>query len=255
MTSRQIRPERWFSSATTIGPWSMASRLSATQSWCRLKASANPASPQIAVAEDVVEVAERRHRLVRHERQRGQRGRGGDDAGIARRRMGDVAGGVVAGRQAPAIGAVARQPCGIGEAMGAVDQRMRPRLHAVVGVGVAQAARVEAEEGVLRQEQRPAPVRAERQRDAVVVAGRCGTWARWPSSVIDRRRQRVDGERRRRARRPAAPRSSRGSAAPSRSSPGRGGGATSAPRRREHARPSSPRRTAPRSARRARAPR
>ena len=99
--------------------------------------------------------------------ERGQRGGRRDHAVIVVGGVGTVALGVVARAQAPAGGAVALEAMRVAQAMRPVDQRMALVLLPVVGIAVAQAARVQAHEGIVREEQWPAPVAAERQGDAV----------------------------------------------------------------------------------------
>ncbi len=185
MTSRHNSPERWFPSATTIGAWSIARRLSATQPWCRLKASTNPASPQISSPEIVVEMPDGGHRLLKNEGERGEGGGRRDDAGVVGRRMRDIAGRVVAGGQAPAVRAITAPAMRIGQAVRPVDQRVRPRLNAIVGIGVREPARVDAEERVLRKEQRPAPIRPERQLDSGIAVPVPEGRGHGPALVVD----------------------------------------------------------------------
>ena len=52
----------------------------------------------------------------------------------------------------------------------AIDQRVTYVLFPIIGIAILQTARVEPEEGVMREKQRPAMVRAERQPDAVELA-------------------------------------------------------------------------------------
>ena len=105
--------------------------------------------------------------------------------------MRDIAAGVVAGRQAPAVRPVTGPALGVLQAVMAVDQRMGARLLAVIGIGVAQPARVDAQKRVLRQEQRAAPVRPQRQRDAAIVAAIPEGRRHGPALVIGAGRDRV----------------------------------------------------------------
>ena len=77
---------------------------------------------------------------------------------------------VVARREPPAIRAVALVALRVAHAVLAVDERVLDVLLPVVGITVLEAVRVEKEERVLGEEQRPAIVGAERQLDVVVFA-------------------------------------------------------------------------------------
>ena len=76
---------------------------------------------------------------------------------------------IVARGQAPAFGTVAVEGSGIADAMLAIDPDMRDVLCPVVAVAVLEAARIEAQEGIMREEERTAHRHAERQLDAVVA--------------------------------------------------------------------------------------
>ena len=162
------------------------------------------------------------------------------------RRMRGVAVDRVACRQPPAIGAVALEAAGIGDAVRAVDQRMRDVLLKIVGIAVRQPARVEPEERIVGEEERPAEIRPERQPDAEIVRGRSRSAAARPAAMIDVRRRSDASARTRRAHRRSGTRSSRGShgSSPSRAS---GSSASRARRRLACTSPTRPRATACRS--------
>src|SRR3546814_2897323 len=110
--------------------------------------------------------------------------------------MGRVAARAVARGQPPAVRAVSGVASGVADAVLAVDQGVLNVLLPIVRIPVPESARIEPEEGIVREEQRAAEVRSERQPDIVagpVVAER---QALHPATVIGRGGDRV-GRRRR----------------------------------------------------------
>src|SRR3546814_16395961 len=85
---------------------------------------------------------------------------------------GAVAGVAVAGREAPAVRAIAFVAVRIGDAMRAVDPRVGDVLGPVVGITISQSARVEPEEGVVREK------RSEERRVGKECVSKCRSrWA------------------------------------------------------------------------------
>src|SRR5215475_9679313 len=77
---------------------------------------------------------------------------------------------IVARGEAPAIRSVALVALRVADAVLAVDQRVLDVLVPVVGVAVLESARIEEEEGIVSEEERPAIVGAEGQLEVVVGA-------------------------------------------------------------------------------------
>src|SRR3546814_15061027 len=75
----------------------------------------------------------------------------------------------------------------VGDAMRTIDPRVGDVLRPIVGVAVAQPARVEPEERIVREEQRTAVGRPERQLDVVVGPAVAEHRAVGPALVVGRR--------------------------------------------------------------------
>src|SRR4029077_5499378 len=76
----------------------------------------------------------------------------------------------VAGRETPAVRPVALEPKRVADAIGVINARVSDVLLPVVRVGVAEAARIDAAEGIMGKKQRPACVGPERKLDALETA-------------------------------------------------------------------------------------
>ena len=83
-------------------------------------------------------------------------------------REGLVTVGTVGRRQPPGRGTIAGEAAGVGDAVGAVDAHLRAVLREIVDAALFQPARVEPHEGIMREEQRAAHRRAQRQANVVV---------------------------------------------------------------------------------------
>src|SRR5688500_8440298 len=95
---------------------------------------------------------------------------------------------VFAGGQAPAFWAIAFIALGILDAVGAVDQCVVCILLPVIGVFVLKSLGIQAHEGILRQEQRPAHFGPERQGDTLVGLAIFHIIPCRPSLVVNLRR-------------------------------------------------------------------
>ena len=83
------------------------------------------------------------------------------------RRMGIITIRIVAGGDSPAIGAIAPEAAGIGDAMGEMDFYLRQILLPVIGMAVLEVMGIKAAKGIMREEQRPAEIRSQRQGHAI----------------------------------------------------------------------------------------
>src|SRR5215469_18376270 len=127
------------------------------------------ASPD-TVTEIPVEVPQCGHGLLRCISEARQGSGGRDDTAIILRRVRGIAAGDVAGTQAPAIGTVVTVVVRVAYAVRVVDASVVEVLLPVVGVPVRQPAWIETAEGEMREKQRAAPGRSERQLHAFVGA-------------------------------------------------------------------------------------
>src|SRR3954464_2625536 len=92
---------------------------------------------------------------------------------------------VIAGGQAPAVGAIAFELLWIVDAVGVVDERMVLILFPVISVLIFQTSGVESEEGVVSKEEGTAIREAQRKGDAIVAAAVVKMIAFSPAMVID----------------------------------------------------------------------
>ena len=148
--------------------------------------------PQLAAAREQ-EMPQRLHGFRRCIGHGGDGGSGGDDAVVIVRSKRRVAVFTVTGSQSPAISAITGKATRILQAMGAVDQRMRPVLFKVIGIAVRKTARIKAEKRVVRKKQRPAQRRPQRQCNAVVTLAIHKMRTRRPAAMIVLRRHCMGG--------------------------------------------------------------
>src|ERR1700733_12533935 len=126
-------------------------------------------SPNL-VAEIVIEVSKRPHRLCRRvgEARQGRARR--DDALVVHGRMRIVALDRVAGRETPAVRPVALEPERVADAVGVIDARVSNVLLPIVRIGVTQPTWIDAAEGIVGEEERSARIRSERKLDPLETA-------------------------------------------------------------------------------------
>src|ERR1051325_1651301 len=127
-------------------------------------------------------------RCIRH---RGERCCGRDDALVICWAESAIPGRAIASRQPPAIRTIAGKTVRIGDAVGAVNQRVGAVLLPVIRITIAEAARIETEKGILREEQRSAAGRPEWKLDSVIALSVAERWAAGPSAVVGGRRDRM----------------------------------------------------------------
>src|SRR5271155_4401070 len=108
-------------------------------------------SPNL-VAEIVVKVPERGHRLYRRVGEARKRRARRDDALVVDGRVRVIALDRVAGGKAPAVWPVALVPKRVADAVAVIDARMSGVLLPVVRIGVAQPARIDAAERIVGEE-------------------------------------------------------------------------------------------------------